>query len=332
MTFSRRRFLQLVAGGIGLPAISGTAIAQTNPTRPVRLMVGFPPGAAGDTIARVVGTSMSSTLNQHVVVENRPGAGSTIAAELVARSPQDGSTLFMAQVATVGTLVTNPNIRLDLVRDFAPIALLASDPLILAVHPSLGVSSVMALITLAKSKPDQLTYASVGPGTINHLLPELISLRTGIKLSHVPYRGSPPAVTDLVAGRVSMMMGPASLLMPHVAAGRLKALASGSTTRLRSAPNLPTMAEDLLPGFEASIWAGLVAPAGTPGAVIAQLSEAANAALKSESVLAALNALGLDPLGGTPEEFAAFIAREINRWSAAAEAAGLANRKSSDGR
>jgi tripartite-type tricarboxylate transporter receptor subunit TctC len=266
---------------------------------------------------------MSETLKQQVVVENRPGAGSTTAAEFVARSPQDGYTLFMGQVATVTMAITNPNVRLNFAKDFAPITLLASDPLILAVHPSLGVSSAKDLITLAKSKPGELTYASVGPGTINHLLPELISLRTNIKLMHIPYKGSPPAATDLIAGRVSMMMGPASVLMPHVAAGRLKALASASAQRLRNAPDLPTMAEDVLPDFEASIWAGLLAPAGTPGAVIETLSNNANAALKSEQVVSTLNTLGFDPIGGSPEDFARFIAREIDKWSAAAKAAGL---------
>ena len=308
-----------------LVTIGGTVqgSADAFPSRPLRLIVGFPPSAAGDTIARVVGDSMSPTLKQQVVVENKPGAGSTIAAEFVARSPQDGYTLFMGQVATVTTALTSPNVRFDFAKDFAPITLLASDPLILAVHPSLGVSSAKELITLAKSKPGELTYASVGPGTINHLLPELISLRTNIKLVHVPYKGSPPAATDLIAGRVSMMMGPASVLMPHIAAGRLKALASGSAKRLRNAPNLPTMAEDMLPDFEASIWAGLMAPAGTPGAVIEKLSDAANAALKSAEVVSRLNALGFDPLGGSPEEFSRFIAREIEKWSAAAIAAGL---------
>ena len=323
MTLRRREFLPLVAGAIVTPTLSGVAWAQAYPSRPLRLLVGFPPSAAGDTIARIVGAAMSQILKQQVVVENRPGAGSTTAAEFVARSPPDGYTLFMGQVATLTFALTNPNVRLDFAKDFAPVTLLASDPLILAVHPSLGVSSAKELIALARSKPGELTYASVGPGTVNHLLPELICLRAGIRLVHVPYKGSPPAATDLIAGRVSMMMGPASLLMPHVAADRLKALASASAQRLRNAPNLPTMAEDLLPGLEASIWAGLMAPAGTPGAVIATLSDAANAALTSEEVRSTLTNLGFDPFGGSPEEFARFIAQEIDKWNAAAKAAGL---------
>ena len=323
MILHRRKFLPLAASAAAIPIFPRVAGAQAYPSRSLRLIVGFPPGAAGDTIARVVGASMSNTLRQQVVVENRPGAGSTLAAEFVARSPQDGYTLFMGQVATVTSAITNPDARLDFAKDFAPVTLLASDPLILVVHPSLGVSYTKELIALARSKPGELTYASVGPGTINHLLPELISLRTNIKLVHVPYKGSPPAATDLIAGRVSMMMGPASVLMPHVATGRLKALASGSAKRLRNAPDLPTMAEDLLPDLEASIWAGLMAPAGTPETVIEKLSDAANGALKSDEVNSALTALGFDALGGSPQDFAQFIAREIDKWSVAATAAGL---------
>ena len=299
------------------------ANADTFPSRPLRLMVGFPPGAAGDTIARVVGASMSQSLKQQIVVENRPGAGTTIAAELVARSPADGYSLFLCQVATLTAAATSPNIRFDLAKDFASITLLASDPMVFAVHPSLGVSDVKGLIALAKAKPGELTYASVGPGTINHLLPELMALRTGTKLVHVPYKGSPPAATDLVAGRVSMMMGPASVLMPHVAAGSLKALATSSAKRLRNAPDLPTISEQGWPELEGEIWAGLVAPVGVPREVIEKLADAANRSLKSDEVVSTLNALGFYPLGGSPADFSQFISREIDKWNAAAKAAGL---------
>ena len=185
------------------------------------------------------------------------------------------------------------------------------------------MSSFKELIALAKSKPGELTYASVGPGTVPHLSTELIGVRTNIKLVHVPYQGSPPAVTDLLAGRVSMMLGVASTIMPHVDAGRLKALASGSAKRPHIAPNLPTIAEAGLPDFEASVWFGLVAPAGTPRAVTEKLAAAANSALKSDDVIAKLKAQGFEPLGGTPDEFAQFIAREMVKWAAAAEGAGL---------
>jgi tripartite-type tricarboxylate transporter receptor subunit TctC len=266
---------------------------------------------------------MSQSLGQQVIVEARTGAGSSLAAEFVARSPADGYTLFIGTSSNVTNAVTSSNLRFDFAKDFAPVVPLTGLPLILAVHPSLGVSSVQELIALAKSKPGELTYASVGVGTVPHLSTELFGVRTNVKLVHVPYQGSPPAVTDLLAGRVSMMLGVASTIMPHVQAGRLKALASSSAKRPHIAPDLPTIAEAGLPDFEASVWFGLMAPAGTPRAVIDKLAAAANGALKSEEIVAKLQAQGFEPLGGSPEEFARFIARETDKWRVAAEAAGL---------
>jgi tripartite-type tricarboxylate transporter receptor subunit TctC len=297
--------------------------ADSYPSRPIRLIIGFPPGSAADITARLVGDDMSRTLGQQVVVEARPGAGSSIAAEFVARSPADGYTLFIGTLSNVTNAVTSSSLRFDFEKDFAPVAPLTGLPLILAVHPSLGVSSVNELLALAKSKPGELTYGSVGPGTVGHLAMELISARTGVKLVHVPYQGSPPQVTDLVAGRLSMALVVASTVMPHVEAGRLKALASGSAKRPRIAPNIPTIAEILLPDFDCTVWFGLMAPAGTPRAVIEKLFAAARAALKSEDVAGKLAAPGFEPLDGSPEEFAQLIARGMATWAAAAEAAGL---------
>ncbi len=297
--------------------------ADNFPSRPLRLMIGFPPGSAADITARLVGSVMSETLGQQVVVEARPGAGSSLAAEFVARAPADGYTLFIGTSSNVTNAAISSNLRFDFAKDFAPVTPLTGLPLILAVHPSLGVSNVKELIALAKSKPGELTYASVGPGTVPHLSTELFALRSNIKLVHVPYQGSPPAVTDLLGGRVSVMLGVASTIMPHVEAGRLKALASGSAKRPQIAPNIPTIAEAGLPDFDTNVWFGLVAPAGTPRAVIEKLAAAANAALKSDDVAAKLRAQGFEPLGGPPDEFAQFIAREMVKWSAAAEAAGL---------
>ena len=298
--------------------------ADNFPSRPLRLMIGFPPGSAADITARLVGSVMSETLGQQVVVEARPGAGSSLAAEFVARAPADGYTLFIGTSSNVTNAAISSNLRFDFAKDFAPVTPLTGLPLILAVHPSLGVSNVKELIALAKSKPGELTYASVGPGTVPHLSTELFALRSNIKLVHVPYQGSPPAVTDLLGGRVSVMLGVASTIMPHVGAGRLKALASGSAKRPQIAPNIPTIAEAAgLPDFDTNVWFGLVAPAGTPRAVIEKLAAAANAALKSDDVAAKLRAQGFEPLGGPPDEFAQFIAREMVKWSAAAEAAGL---------
>ena len=217
--------------------------ADNFPSRPLRLMIGFPPGSAADITARLVGSVMSETLGQQVVVEARPGAGSSLAAEFVARAPADGYTLFIGTSSNVTNAAISSNLRFDFAKDFAPVTPLTGLPLILAVHPSLGVSNVKELIALAKSKPGELTYASVGPGTVPHLSTELFALRSNIKLVHVPYQGSPPAVTDLLGGRVSVMLGVASTIMPHVEAGRLKALASGSAKRPQIAPNIPTIAE-----------------------------------------------------------------------------------------
>ena len=231
--------------------------------------------------------------------------------------------MFIGTSSNVTNAVISSTLRFDFAKDFAPITPLTGLPLILAVHPSLGVSSFQELIALAKSKPGELTYASVGPGTVPHLSTELLSVRANIKLVHVPYQGSPPAVIDLLGGRVSMMLGVASTMMPHVEAGRIKGLASGSAKRAHIAPNLPTIAEAGLPDFEASVWFGLVAPAGTPRAVIDKLAAAANGALKSDNVVAKLRAQGFEPLGSSPEEFGELIARELVKWSAAAKAAGL---------
>ncbi len=320
---------RIVILGLSLVLSAAVAVAQGRagdfPSQPLRLIIGFPPGSAADITARLVGAAMSDTLGQQVVVESRPGAGSSIAAEFVARAPADGYTLYIGTSSNVTNTAINPNLRFNFGKDLAPVTPLTILPLILAVHPSLGVSSVEELIAVARSKPGELTYASVGPGTTPHLATELFSVRAKIKLVHVPYQGSPPAVTDLLAARVSMMLGVASTIMPHVEAGRLKALASSSAKRSHAAPNVPTMAEAGLPDFEAGVWFGLMAPAGTPRPVIEKLSAAANAALASDDVVAKLRAQTFEPMGGSPEEFARFIAREAVKWSAAAEAAGLKN-------
>ena len=311
---------------LALAAFAAVAPARADdfPSRPLRLIIGFPPGSAADITARLVGNAMSQTLGQQVVVESRPGAGSSIAAEFVVRAPADGYTLFIGTSSNVtNAAIGSANLRFDFVKDFSPVTPLTGLPLILAVHPTLGVSSLKELIALAKSKPGELTYASVGHGTVPHLSTELLALRTNIKLVHVPYQGSPPAVTDLLAGRVSLMLGVASTIMPHVQAGRLKALASGSAKRPHIAPDVPTIAESGLPDFETSVWFGLMAPAGTPGPVLDKLAAAANAALKTDEVVGKLKASGFEPLGGASDTFAKFIAAETVKWSAAAQAAEL---------
>jgi tripartite-type tricarboxylate transporter receptor subunit TctC len=310
---------------LALTAVAAVPVTRADdfPSRSIRLIIGFPPGSAADINARLVGASMSETLGQQIVIESRPGAGSSLAAEQVARSTPDGYTLFIGTSSNVTNAAISSNLRFDFVKDFAPVVPLTGLPLILAVHPSLGVKDIKGLIALAKSKPGELTYASVGVGTVPHLSTELLALRTGIKLVHVPYQGSPPAVTDLVAGRVSMSLIVASTLMPHVQAGRLQALAAGSAKRAQIAPEVPTIAETVLPDFDNTVWFGLFAPAGTPAAVIDKLNAAANKALKTDDVVAKLKASGFEPLGGRSDDFGRLIERDSVKWRAAAEAAGL---------
>jgi tripartite-type tricarboxylate transporter receptor subunit TctC len=297
--------------------------AQDYPTHPIRLIVGFPPGSAADLTARLVGEEMSKTLGQQLVVETHPGASSSIAAETVAHASPDGYTLFVGSSTNVSDAVTNPNLRFDFAKDFAPITLLTGLPLVLAVNPSLGVSDFHGLIALARSKPGALSYASVGVGSVPELACELISIREHVKFVHVPYPGSPQAVTDLLAGRVSMMLGVASTIMPLVKSGRLKALAVSTAKRSRLVPELPTIEELGVPDFDATVWFGLLAPAATPRPIIDKLAAAANAALKSPQTIAKLETAQFEPRGGSPADFAAFIADETAKWRMVAEATGL---------
>jgi tripartite-type tricarboxylate transporter receptor subunit TctC len=300
------------------------AMAQDYPTRPVRVLVGFTPGAAADITARVLASRMTQVLNQQVVVENKPGAGSSLAADYVSHAAKDGYTLLIGTSANLtNAVISQQNLGFDFVKDFAPIALITAAPVILVVHPSLGVSSVQELIGLARQKPGEINYGSTGVGAAPHLAGELFNARAGIKTVHVPYQGSPQAVTDLLAGRVSIMFSPASAVLPHVKAGKLKALASAANKRPSAAPDLPTMAEAGMPDFDTGIWFGLMAPVGTPRPIVDKLAAAVNEALKADELKTSYAAQGFDLLGGGPEEFVRAIASDTTRWEVAARAAGL---------
>ena len=239
---------------MGLPA---TAAADGDyPSRPVRIVVGFGPGSAADLTARVVAQRLSRTMGQQFIVENKPGGGSTVAADQVVRGPKDGYTLFMGTVANVINAVMQPNLAFDFSRDLAPIVYTTSSPNILVVHPSTGVNNVKELIALLKAKPEQVFYGSSGVGTSPHLSGELFNMMAGTKMVHVPYSGSAQAVTDLLAGRTQVMFSPASTVLQYVESGQLKALASSEPTRASAAPDLPTVAEAGLPGFDTSVWFG----------------------------------------------------------------------------
>ena len=297
--------------------------AQDYPARPVRIIVGFPPGAAGDLISRALSAHLGNSLGQQFVVENRPGASSNIATEYAARAPKDGYTLLLGTVANVVNAAVWSKLSFDFSKDFAPIALAATVPVVLVAHPSLGVNSVKELIALAKSKPGQLNFASSGIATTPHLAGALLNVRAGIKLVHVPYQGSSPAVTDLLAGRTQIMFSPVSVVLPHIRAGKLKALAWAAPKRSSVLPDVPTVAEVGLPELDASIWFGLMAPTGTPQPILDKLSTTLNKLLKSEAVLSQIKKMGYEPLGGTPDDFTRYVASELRKWTAAVEAAGV---------
>lgn len=304
-----------------LPA---NALAQDSyPTRPVRIVVGFGPGSAADLTARVLARQLSQTMGQQFFVENKPGGGSTVAAEQVARGPKDGYTLFMGTVANVINAALQGDPAFNFATDFAPITQLTSSPNILVVHPSTGVGNVKDLIAFLKANPGKVFYGSSGVGTSPHLSGELFNMMAGTKMVHVPYSGSAQAVTDLIAGRTQVMFSPASTVLQYVASGQLIALASSALERASAAPDLPTVAESGLPGFDTSVWFGLVAPTGTSSEVIAKLSHAIGEALDNDDVMKSLHTVGLDIKGGSPERFGAFIATETKKWDDVVVAAGL---------
>jgi len=301
---------------------AGVAQAEDYPSRPIRVVVGFGPGAVADVILRVVATRMSQSLGQQLVVENRPGAGSSLGAEYVARAPKDGYTLLMCTVAQTINPAMN-NLSFDFGKDLAPIALLANAPQMLVAHPSLPVNNVRELIALAKSRPDGVQYASSGVGTMSHLSGVLLNSAAGIQLQQIPYPGSAQSMTDVLAGRVPLMFGPVSTVWSNVQGGKLKALAVTQPKRAAIAPNVPTMIEAGVEGYSAGIWMGLLAPAGTSPEIVDKLSRAANEALKSKEVLTLMAAQGVDPLGGTPAAFAQFIDGELKKWDAVVKVAGI---------
>jgi tripartite-type tricarboxylate transporter receptor subunit TctC len=293
------------------------------PSRPIHLIVGFTPGAVADVTGRVLAAGLSQILGQQIVVENKPGAGSSIAADYAAHAANDGYTLFLGSSANITNQAINPNLTFDMTKDFAPIALVTTAAVVLVVNPDTNVHSVGELIALAKAKPGTVLYASTGVGAAPHLAAELFSERAGIKLVHVPYQGSPQAVADLIAGRTMMMFSPASSVIGQIAAGKLTALASAASKRPSILPDLPTMAEAGMPDFDTGIWFGLMAPAGTPQAVIDKLTSAAQDAMHMPEIVATLGKQGIDPLSGGPQDFTRFIATELARWSDVARAAGL---------
>lgn len=300
------------------------ALAQAAyPNRPVKILVGFPPGQATDVVAREIAQKLSEAMGQPFVVENRAGAGGIIGTEFVAKAPADGYTLLMS---SSGPLAVNPGLYsklpYDVAKDFAPITLAALVPLFVVANPGFPPNTVKELIVYAKANPGKISYASGGNGVTNHLAMEMFKNAAGVYMTHIPYRGGPPALTDLIAGQVSVMFETGPGALPHVHSGKLKALAVGSAARSSAAPSLPTVAESGLPGFDAVAWIGLVAPRGTPLAIITRLNAEVTRILKLPEIKVRFQALGAEPAGNTPEQFAAYIQAETIKWGRVVKTSG----------
>jgi tripartite-type tricarboxylate transporter receptor subunit TctC len=319
---SALRMAAAAAGGSLALSIPAWASAQSYPTKTARIVVPYPPGGPTDIVARLVGQKLSERYGQSFVIENRPGAGGNLGAENVARAEPDGYSLLVGTTAHA----INPSIfkemNYDFVADFAPVALFTLVPLVLVVHPSVPAKTVQEFIELAKKPGSDLSYASSGNGQSTHLAAELFKSMTGAQLTHVPYKGSAPALTDLAGGQVAAMFDTTLSAMPQVKSGRLRALAVTSAQRSGAAPELPTIAEAGVPGYEATAWNGLLAPAGTPKEIVTELNRAVNEILKSPEVAQRLAADGAEAGTGSADDFAAFIRDEVTKWAKVAESSG----------
>jgi tripartite-type tricarboxylate transporter receptor subunit TctC len=296
---------------------------QPFPSRPIHVVVGFTPGASSDIVARIFAKGAGPHLRQDVVVENKPGAASAIAAGYVARAAKDGYTLLVPALSTLTNKIVHPDAQYDMVKDFAPVALLATGAVLMVVDPKLDVHSVADFTALAKSKPGQILFGTVGPGSLPDLAAELYAQRAGVKIVQVTYPGSPQVTQDLLAGRVMMSFQIASAVIGQLKAGQLRALAVAADQRSDLLPDVPTMAEAGMPNFNTPLWFGLVAPAGTPRPVIDKLATAAKKAMHAPDAVDLLQKQGFRPEEMGPDEFGAYIKSEIARWSAVAKAAGM---------
>src|SRR5688572_18974167 len=306
-----------------LLALSGAAAAQNYPGKPVRILIGFPPGAGSDIVTRLVTPGLTKALGQPFIVDNRPGATGNIAAELVARAPADGHTLL----TVTATLAINQSVYkkppVDLLKDYDAVALLGSVPFVLVVHPSLPVKTVKEFVTFAKARPGQLTFASTGQGGSPHLTGEMLRMQAALDLLHVPYKGTPQATTDLISGQVTMMFANTLSILPSVNAGRLRALAVSSAKRSGAAPAIPTMMESGYPQFESGTWFALATPAGTPRNAMQRLNAEVNRVVQLQDVRDKLAAQGAEPLNGSVEQTAAYFRSEVDKWANVVRAAAI---------
>ena len=306
-----------------LGLFAAAAGAQNYPAKPVRVVVSFPPGSGADIVARTITPRLTEAYGQQFVVDNRAGASGNLGAEVAARAVADGYTLLFTPASVASSQALYTKLGYNLEKDLLPISIVASAPFVLVVHPSLPARTVKDLIAMAKAKPGQLLYASTGNGGSPHLAMELFKLQAKIDLVHIPYKGTPPAVTDLIAGQVSMMFANTLSVLPYVNSGRLRALGISSAKRSAAAPALPTIAESGMPGFEATTWFGMLAPAGTPKEIAARLTGELRKIVQMKSVHDALIVQGADPIGSTAEEFQARIRTDIEKWTRTIHAAGV---------
>jgi tripartite-type tricarboxylate transporter receptor subunit TctC len=322
MKFPRRTFVQLAAGAVAMPAMPHVARAQAYPSRTARIVVGFPAGGATDIQARLMAEWLTGRLGQQFIVENKPGASGNIGTEVVAKAPADGYTLL--QVVTPHAI--NPalftNLSFDFIRDIAPVICSARLAYVVVVHPSVPATTLPELVAHAKANPGKINYGSAGAGTPQNITVELFKMMTGVNMVHVPYRGGAPAVVDLLAGQVQVIFAPVSESIQHIKAGKLRALAVTTASRLDVFPDVPPV-RDFLPGYEASGFAGIGVPKGTPTTIIDLLNKELNAALADATVRTRITELGGTPLGGTPQEFATIIAEATEKWAKVIKSAGI---------
>jgi tripartite-type tricarboxylate transporter receptor subunit TctC len=322
MKFPRRRFLQLAAGVAALPAVSRFAWAQTYPSRPVRIIVGFPAGGSGDILTRLMGQWLSDRLGQQFIIENRPGAGSNIAAEAVVKAAPDGYTLYLSSSPNAISATLYDNLNFNFIRDIAPVASISISPLVMEVNPSVPAKTVPEFVAYAKANSGKLNMASNGNGTTSHLAGELFKMMTGVNMLHVPYRGAAPALTDLIGGQVQVMFDIMASSIEHIRAGKLRALAVTTATRSEALPDVPTVGDFLL-GYEANLWSGFGAPKNTPAEIVVKLNKEINAGLADPRMKARLADLGATVLALSPADFGKLIADDTEKWGKVIRAANI---------
>jgi tripartite-type tricarboxylate transporter receptor subunit TctC len=318
----RRFILSAVLALLAVPAV-----ADTYPSHAIRMIVPFTPGGSTDTLARQLADQLRVSLNQSVVVENRPGAGGTIGSDAVAKSPPDGYTLLFVPGAHTINASLFPKLSYDTLKDFAPIVKIADVATMIVVNPSVPVHSVKELLALAKSRPGKINFGSAGIGTVTHMTGELFKMMSGAKLKHIPYKGSSQAMNDLLGGQVEVMFANFPGTLQHVQSGKLRAIAVNGLSRSPLLPDTPTVNESGVPGFNANTWYGVLAPAGTPRPIIDRLNREFGRALSSPEVQKMIRAEGGDPVGGSPEEFAAFIREDMAKWADVIKRTGAAASK-----